>query len=193
LVHVTATARHEDSRASRDAVARARRGDREALRTIYVLYADTVYSYVLRIVRNHHEAEDVTQQVFTKLIVAIDRFDDRGTPFIAWLLRLARNQALDDLRARRPLLVEDPPEQAAPAPAEDRIDDLRSALAELPAEQREVVVLRHLAGFTPAEIASRTGRSESAVHGLHHRGRRALRAGLTRLDLTPHTALRAAA
>ncbi|MGD0198622.1 MAG: sigma-70 family RNA polymerase sigma factor [Solirubrobacteraceae bacterium] len=174
------------------AVSRAQRGDRDALRTIYLRYADTVYGYVLSIVHDHYEAEDITQQVFAKLIDAIGRFDDRGTPFVAWLLRLARNAALDDLRACRRMLVEAPPETAAPADDGDQRDVLRSALAELPPEQREVVVLRHIAGYTPAEIASRTGRSESAVHGLHHRGRRALRAGLTSLDATPHVTLRAA-
>jgi DNA-directed RNA polymerase specialized sigma24 family protein len=48
-------------------------------------------------------------------------------------------------------------------------------------------VLRHVSGLAPAEIAQRLGRSESAVNGLHHRGRRALRAELTRLGVAPMT------
>jgi RNA polymerase sigma-70 factor (ECF subfamily) len=190
---LSAASEADDQRAIAAAVERAKRGDRDAVCALYLRYAQTVYRYVLRIVHDHYEAEDITQQVFAKLIVSIDRFDDRGAPFGAWLLRLARNQALDDLRARRRVLVEEPPEQMAPPATPDRSDSLREALAELPPEQREVVVLRHVAGLTPAEIASRTGRSESAVHGLHHRGRRALRAGLTRLDVTPQVALRVAA
>jgi RNA polymerase sigma-70 factor (ECF subfamily) len=183
----------QEQRAISAAVTAAKHGDNDALRILYLRYADSVYGYVLGIVRDHHEAEDVTQQVFAKLLVAIGRFDDRGTPFLAWLLRLARNQALDDLRHRRPILVEDPPEQAARVEDSDHADSLRDALAELPAEQREVVMLRHIGGFSPAEIASRTGRSESAVHGLHHRGRQALRAGLARRDAVPHVAMRHAA
>ena len=175
------------------AVGRARRGDRDALRTLYLLYANPVYGYVNSIVHDHYAAEDITQQVFAKLLDAISGYDDRGTPFIAWLLRLARNAAIDHLRARRTLPLDEVPERTAPAlDGHEHLDELRSALAELPAEQREVVVLRHLAGLTPAEIATRTGRSESAVHGLHHRGRRALRAGLARRDAAPHIALRAA-
>ena len=175
------------------AVAAAKRGDSNALRVLYLHYADNVYAYVLGIVRDHHEAEDITQQVFAKLIVAVQRFDDRGTPFLAWLLRLARNQALDELRHRRSIPVEEPPESAAMSSDSDQVESLREALAELPPEQREVVVLRHVAGLSPAEIASRTGRSESAVHGLHHRGRRALRASLALRDAAPHVALRSAA
>ena len=57
--------------------------------------------------------------------------------------------------------------------------DLREALAELPRDQCEVLVLRHFAGLSPTEIAKRTGRSEGSIHGLHHRGRRALRVQLS--------------
>jgi RNA polymerase sigma-70 factor (ECF subfamily) len=189
----TSSASPAQQRVIATAVARAQRGERDALRTLYLHCADSVYGYVLSLVHDHYEAEDITQQVFAKLFDAIRSYDDRGTPFVAWLLRVARNTALDHLRARRRVIVEAPPEQSAHVEAPERNDSLRSALADLPAEQREVVILRHVAGLTPAEIASRTGRSESAVHGLHHRGRRALRAGLTRLDVAPQVALRAAA
>ena len=57
----------------------------------------------------------------------------------------------------------------------ERFADLRLALAALPAEQRDVIVLRFLVGLTPREVAERLGRSEDAVHGLQHRGRRRLR------------------
>jgi RNA polymerase sigma-70 factor (ECF subfamily) len=53
--------------------------------------------------------------------------------------------------------------------------------------QREIVVLRHLAGFSPGEIADRLGRSEDSIHGLHHRGRRALQSALTQAGATPTT------
>jgi RNA polymerase sigma-70 factor (ECF subfamily) len=69
----------------------------------------------------------------------------------------------------------------------DRVEAVRTALAALPEDQREVVVLRHIVGLTPGEIADRMGRTESAIHGLHHRGRRALQRALTQLDSTPAT------
>ena len=175
--------------ATRLAVARAKQGDREALRHLYVRYADNVYSYVMSIVRNHHEAEDVTQQVFAKLPDSLRRYEDRGAPFLSWLVRLARNSAIDQLRSRRAVPVAEPiaPKAAAEEGARERRDTLRSALETLPQDQREIIVLRHVSGLAPAEIAQRLGRSESAVNGLHHRGRRALRAELTRLGVAPMT------
>jgi RNA polymerase sigma-70 factor (ECF subfamily) len=178
------------ARATRLAVARAKQGDREALRYLYVRYADNVYSYVASIVRNHHEAEDVTQQVFAKLTDSLAHYEDRGAPFLSWLVRLARNAAIDQLRSRRAIPVAEPVLESHASDettARDRRDSLRSALAALPEDQREIIVLRHLGGLAPAEIAARLGRSESAVNGLHHRGRRALRAELIRLGAAPVT------
>jgi RNA polymerase sigma-70 factor, ECF subfamily len=179
----------EAARATRRAVARAKQGDREALRYLYSRYADNVYSYVSSIVRDHYEAEDVTQQVFAKLTDSLARYEERGAPFLSWLVRLARNAAIDQLRARRAIPVADPIESEAADDGEeaDRRETLRSALDTLPEDQREIIVLRHLGGLAPAEIAARLGRSESAVNGLHHRGRRALRAELIRLGAAPVT------
>jgi RNA polymerase sigma-70 factor (ECF subfamily) len=70
---------------------------------------------------------------------------------------------------------------------------LRDALATLPEDQRQVVVMRHLIGLTPGEIAGRLGRSEPSIHGLHHRGRGALRTALTEMDCGPTIAARIAA
>ena len=82
------------------AVARAKEGDQEAVRFLYVVYVHNIFGYVRSIVRDDHEAEDVTQHVFAKLITAIVKYDDRGVPFFAWLLRLARNVAIDQLRGQ---------------------------------------------------------------------------------------------
>src|ERR1039457_6568956 len=79
------------------AVARAKEGDREAVRFLYVVYAHNIYGYVRSIVNDNHEAVDVTQLVFAKLMTVIARYDDRGVPFFAWLLRIARNVAIDQL------------------------------------------------------------------------------------------------
>ena len=61
----------------RFAVARAKQGDQRALHFLYVTYSDNVYGYVCSIVRDQHAAEDVTQQVFAKLITVISKYDDR--------------------------------------------------------------------------------------------------------------------
>jgi RNA polymerase sigma-70 factor (ECF subfamily) len=171
------------------AVARAKQGDRDALRYLYVQYADNVYGYVVSIVKDEHEAEDITQQVFAKLMSVLPKYEQRAVPFTSWLLRLAHNAALDHLRRRLPMPSE---ELHSPlARVTDSPDDglvLGKALAALPEDQRTVVVLRHVVGLTPVEIADRLGRSENSIHGLHHRGRRALQSHLRQLECAPVTA-----
>jgi RNA polymerase sigma-70 factor (ECF subfamily) len=174
------------------AVARAKQGDRDAVRFLYLRYADNVYGYVRTIVRDHHDAEDVTQQVFAKLITAIAKYEQRGVPFVAWLLRMSHNVAVDAVRARRTTPAEEifGADDAVCEDAPERARSLHAALAALPEDQRQVVVLRHVLGLSPVEIAEHLGRTNSSVYGLHHRGRRALCAELERLDSTPLTAPR---
>ena len=178
----------ETQRKIRLAVARAKEGDQEAVRFLYVTYVHNIYGYVRSIVRDDHEAEDVTQHVFAKLMTAIVKYDDRGVPFFAWLLRMARNLAIDQLRSNRLIPTEtviDP--DTSTGIDLDRTETVRTALATLPDEQRQVVILRHVVGLTPGEIAERMDRTEGSIHGLHHRGRRALQRELERLDSTPST------
>jgi RNA polymerase sigma-70 factor, ECF subfamily len=173
---------------TRLAVARAKEGDQEALRYLYVSYSHNIYGYVRSIVRDEHEAEDVTQHVFAKLMTTLVKYDDRGVPFFAWLLRLARNVAIDHLRANRLLPTENvlDPDSSSGFDV-DQGETVRAALATLPDEQRKVVILRHVVGLTPGEIADRMGRSEGSIHGLHHRGRRALQRELASVGSTPCT------
>src|SRR4051812_37307203 len=95
------------NRAVNRAVARAKQGDREALRYLYVHYADHVYGYVLSIVRDEHEAEDVTQHVFAKLMTKLSKYEPQSVPFSAWIIRVARNVAVDHMRQRRAIPCEE--------------------------------------------------------------------------------------
>lgn len=169
------------------AVRAAKAGDMDAVRFLYVRYKDNVYGYVLSIVREPGAAEDITQQVFMKLMSAIHKYEPRAVPFMAWILRVARNVAIDHLRQRRSVTTDEVAELSCDGyePGRERRWGLESALKTLPEDQRDVVVLRHLVGLTPGEIAERMGRSESSIHGLHHRGRQALKRELIKIDCTP--------
>jgi RNA polymerase sigma-70 factor, ECF subfamily len=179
------------TREVRLAIARAKEGDRDAVRLLYNRYSDNVYGYIRSIVRDEKEAEDLTQQVFMKLMLVIGKYNDCGVPFSGWLLRLARNIALDHLRVRRPTPTEDlvGADTHVDDSAQDTARDLYTALDTLPDEQRRVMVMRHIVGLSPPEIAEQMGRSESSVHGLHHRGRRALKQELMRLGSAPSISL----
>src|SRR4051794_7973599 len=174
------------------AVTRAKAGDSEGLHYLYVRYADDVLRYVTGFIRDHHEAEDITQNVFAKLMTAIKKYEEREVPFDAWIMRVARNAALDYLRAKRAIPTEEVrlADTGRAETALDRGRSLRQALEDLPEDQREVLVLRHIAGLSPIEIANTLAKSESSVHGLHHRGRRSLRANLVELDAAPVVAVR---
>jgi RNA polymerase sigma-70 factor, ECF subfamily len=171
------------------AVERAKSGDDDAIRFLYLRYKDNVYGYVLSILRDAHEAEDATQTVFIKLMSAIHKYEPREVPFTAWILRVAHNVAMDSLRQRRPVACEEVIDRSRPADdsSHDRRRGLEQALETLPEDQREVIVLRHLVGLSPAEIADRMGRTESSIHGLHHRARRDLRRELMRGECGPTT------
>lgn len=169
------------------AIARAQAGDTEGMHFLYVRYAGDVLRCVKGLVKDHHEAEDITQNVFAKLIGVIHKYEPRGVPFTAWILRVARNAALDHLRARRMTPCEEVRVQESDMGqvGHERRDDLRRALAGLPDEQRDVLILRHIVGLSPVEIADVMGRTESSVHGLHHRGRLSLQSALVDLGAAP--------
>jgi RNA polymerase sigma-70 factor (ECF subfamily) len=167
----------------------AQRGDRDAMRALYVRYASEVRMYVARIVPRQ-DAEDVAQEVFAKLLTELSRYRPGDAPFSAWVLRVARNQAIDHLRRNR-LVPCDDVRVASPLAdesARDRAAALWAVLATLTPGQRNVLVLSHLVGLTPVEIASRMGLSVRSVHCLQHRGRCAARIGLGDLGAAPATA-----
>ena len=174
------------------AIHRAKEGDRDALSFLYVRYADNLYGYVRSIVRDEHAAEDITQDLFAKLPSALARYEPRRVPFAAWILRVARNLALDHLRALRavPCAEVRAVEPLADDFSFERSRALRDALDALPRDQRQVLILRHVAGMTPGEIARSLGKSEGSIHGLHHRGRRTLQRELTELGARPVTSRR---
>jgi RNA polymerase sigma-70 factor (ECF subfamily) len=177
----------EEGRLVRQAVARAKQGDAEGIHFLYVRFYDDVLRYVNSLVRDYHEAEDITQNVFAKLMTAIKKYEERAVPFTAWIMRVARNAALDHLRARRAVPTEDV-RVNEPFEADSGIErglDIREALEELPDDQREVLVLRHVMGLSPVEIAGTLEKTESSVHGLHHRGRRALQGALESREAVP--------
>lgn len=184
----------EEGRLVQRAVAQAKQGDSEGIHFLYVRFYDDVLRYVNSLVRDYHEAEDITHNVFAKLMTAITKYEERAVPFTAWIMRVARNAALDHLRARRAVPTEEV-RATETAEADSNLErglDIREALEELPTDQREVLVLRHVMGLSPVEIAGTLEKTESSVHGLHHRGRRALQGALESRDAVPVVASSAA-
>jgi RNA polymerase sigma-70 factor, ECF subfamily len=182
----------DDERTLRRVVAGAKAGDRDAMRELYVRLAPGVRAYVSRIVADRDDADDVTQQIFAKLLTELWRYQPREAPFRAWVLRVARNVAIDHIRRSRAVPCEHVHASHARTDdiGPDRRASLREALSSLTEGQRDVLVLRHLVGLTPEEIAARLGRTVRSVHCLHHRGRAAACVALHELGSAPATVQR---
>lgn len=178
---------NNDSRIVKAAIASAQAGNAHALRFLYLRHADEILCFVKSLVKDHHEAEDITQNVFIKLMRVIGKYEPREVPFSAWIRKVARNVALDHLRARRLTLFEDiqVAEDDRRQVSRERNQDLCEALTQLTEDQREVLILRHIVGLSPTEIAKLLGKNENAIHALHHRGRLSLQSALTELGAAP--------
>jgi RNA polymerase sigma-70 factor (ECF subfamily) len=164
-------------------------GDADGLSYLYSRYSGPVYSYVCSIVRDRDDAADVTQQVFLKLMTAYPQYDVRRARFAAWILRVARNAAIDWLRESRGAASALEAIEIAHEDATTRTDRevLRQALAALTENQRKVLFLREHVGLPACEVAQRLGKREAAVHTMHHRARVAARRSLLEMDVMPAT------
>jgi RNA polymerase sigma-70 factor (ECF subfamily) len=142
------------ARLERKLVREAQRGSGEALASLYSFHWQRAHRAAYLVVHDAAAAEDIAQDGFLAAVDALDRFD-RRRPFAPWLHRIVVNRAID--WARREALrrrVADPESAQLAAAAPDAIgEDLMAALADLPPDQRAVVVLRHLLEYTPGEIA----------------------------------------
>lgn len=170
-------------------LAKARTGDREAMHRIYAATYPTVSRFVARRVPPG-QVEDIVAETYARALEALPRYQDRGLPMRAWLLRIATNLVIDAQRsgASRTIPVDAIAgfaERGGPddpstdwAAHQDARATLRSAFAALVPAQRAAVGLRHLEGLPVAEAAAVLGVSQDALRTLTHRGLVALRRSL---------------
>jgi RNA polymerase sigma-70 factor, ECF subfamily len=166
---------------------RARSGDPRALDELCRRNWKPVYRCFARLTRNPAEAEDLTQEVFLRALRSLPQFEDRGLPFTAYLLQIARNLARDRWRTRpgRLVVTGDVPDRAVTGPGPEslavdsaRREALLSALDRLTPDHRAVLRLRILEGRATSEVAILIHRSQPAVRQLQVRALAALRAAL---------------
>lgn len=161
----------------RELIKRAKECDPSAFAVLYEHYYQDVYNYIYHRVANIHLAEDLTSEVFLKVLESIDSFTFRGIPFSVWLFRLTRNLMIDYFRTG-PKPVDLPLEEgmlSAEGGADDALErkltqqQLARALSNLTEDQQEVVVLRFVDGFSNTEVGQILGKSEGAIKALQHR------------------------
>jgi RNA polymerase sigma-70 factor (ECF subfamily) len=158
----------------------AQGGSAQAMEELFRLHWPRAHRAAWLVIHDAAAAEDVAQEGFLAAVRALERFD-RRRPFGPWLHRIVVNRAIDYARARdvrREVPADAVAEAAAPAgpgPIGDAPSgELLGALALLAPEQRAVIVLRHLLGYTPGEIASVLGLPRGTVNSRLRRGLDAL-------------------
>lgn len=165
-------------------IGRIQAGERGLFDELYMRYFDRVYAYVRVTLQDTYEAEDVTQDVFVRVLEALPRYERRSAPFRAWLFRIVRNCAINRIRQRQRLSVEAPADiadrGAGLVPAADSPQwltdrNLLALIEELPLSQRQVIVLRYMMEFRSTEISQILDRSPAAVRQLHQRAMQFLR------------------
>ncbi len=135
---------------------RAQQGDSEAVERLIELYQDTIYSMAVSFTRNPHQAEDLAQDAWIKILRGLPKFR-HDSKFSTWLYRITMNTFLNATRAvRREAEVMGSllPEQEPAKPGLESTLDMNEAVRALPEEFRSVVVLRYVTDLSYKEIAS---------------------------------------
>jgi RNA polymerase sigma-70 factor (ECF subfamily) len=180
----------EDRQANRqivdDIVRRAQAGDQSAFAELFERHYDQIFRYISFKCGNRLEAEDLTGEVFLKMLESIHKFKFQGFPFTSWLYRIAHNLVVDNFRrkGRKPTVPLDKVlnfSGGADSDMENQVQlswsmrEVVEAMDNLTGLQREVITLRFVAGLSIAETANAVGRKENAVKALQHAGIRKLR------------------
>jgi len=142
---------------------RVRRGDEQAMGTLYDRYSRVVYSVALRVLRDPASAEDVLQDVFLGVWRKPETFVSARGSLGGWLAVVARNRAIDTLRRKRPSEQVEEIQLASPFNLADEAERntlmqrARAILLHLPLEQRKTLEMAYFDGLTHTEIAEITG------------------------------------
>jgi RNA polymerase sigma-70 factor (ECF subfamily) len=167
-----------DAHGERAIVDAARAGDEAALAELYNLYFPRVYRYILARMGNPYDAEDLTEEVFLRVLDAIGRFQWREAPFSAWLFRIAHNAVISQRRKEGARGRSSPLSDALPVDSQGpeemvanrlALKEVMRAAETLPDAQRRVISLRFAAGLTVAETARAMDKGEGNVKVIQHK------------------------
>lgn len=176
-------------RTDEELIAAYMKGEKSAFNDLVERHLNGVYTYVLRFVGNQEEAEDIVQETFVKAWNNLKKYDARAAKFKTWLLRIARNTAIDFLRKKKHIPFsefETQPNMVAEVVADEsdsaeeifaRGEDSReiaAALSKLSEKHREILLLYYTNDITFEEIGSMLGESPNTMKSRHRRALRTL-------------------
>ncbi len=176
-----------------DLVTRAQNSDMQALGALYDQHHEALFRYLWARVGDRQLAEDLTGEVFLRMLGALPRYRASAAPFRAWLYQIARNLLVDHYRKTKGRVVvalqqaeeigDGRVDLSAVAEQHLTLERVHQALAHLDEAQREVVTLRFLSGLSLQETAAVVEKTEAAVKALQHRGLAALRQKLAQSEV----------
>lgn len=174
-----------ETKSESDLISLATDGSTEAFGLLYEKYIDQIYNYIFFRTSNGKDAEDICSRVFLRALKHIDRYEDRGYPFSAWLYRIAHNLVVnwyrDSERSDEVSLADQYPPPTIDGSVEQNIEkqdqeaQLMSIIKGLPDDRKELLILKHVDGLTNFEIGKIMDRTEGAVKALYHRTLESLR------------------
>ena len=175
-----------------DLIRRAKDGEPVVVSAIYDRYQQGIFRYLYYRVGDRHTAEDLTSEVFLRMIEKLSRYKDQNLSFQAWLFQIARNLSIDHYRklnVRQNVQLEDdlPGKDDGPLELIDQeltSEKLCRALEKLPEYQRDVVVMRFVVGMPIGEVADTLHKTEDSIKGLQRRALLTLRDILTNWEVT---------
>jgi RNA polymerase sigma-70 factor, ECF subfamily len=148
----------------------AAQNDPKRFAELYETHFDQVYAYIAKRTRNRDEAQDLTAEVFQRALANLPRFEWRGAPFAAWLVRIAANTLADRMgELARHSELPNSIEEAGVDTAIQRRAMLTKLIARLPADQRQVIIGRFIEDKSIRAIAAEMKRSEGAIKQLQFR------------------------
>ncbi len=192
-MNVFSTGSHYGQLTDEELMRRLFDGDKRALEAILDRYGDLVYSTALRVLRDPHLAQDISQEIFVRLWRKPESYAAERGRFVTWLISVTRNRAVDEIRSRSRRQRHEttsPEEQERELPAGEADDPalsaqlaeqrriVRAALAEIPPEQRQAIELAYFGGLTQQEIAERLDQPLGTVKTRIRLGMQKLRAAL---------------
>jgi RNA polymerase sigma-70 factor (ECF subfamily) len=164
--------------------------DRASFTALYERYVDRIYRHVYYRVSNHADAEDITQEVFTRAWKAIGKYKKTGAPFAAWLITIAGNLVVDHYKPRQKMPVTDGRNDKVPGylvsdpagMAETSFSNalVKKAVLNLKGDKQKVIMMHFIDGFSYEEIARALKKSEGAVRVIQYRALNDLRKMLAR-------------
>jgi len=177
-----------------DIVKLAVSGDAQAFSDLYEQNVTRIYNYIYYRIGSEADAEDLTARVFHRAFGHIEKYQEKGVPFMAWLYRIAHNLTANwyrDTRRRKEVSLEDhsdlPHHSELPEREMEKTQEkelLMNAIRRLPPERQQLILLKFLEDMSNCEIAMIMGKTEGAIKSLYHRSLIALREQVTQISGT---------